>query len=1044
MRRFLEKLAVMGERAAPVLWAVLCVLLCLALCLDAVWWRSLPLGVALLGLALLLSGGVGWMVGAEKLRTRGSNPIFWCVALPYLILSVVAWSTVWYLKYPGTTFVPDALLWIGFSYGLAWVLAAAFTVRWLHRQLGWTRLTFWGLGCLALIPVWQFGLFAAEFLGWELIRLYIARVGLVAIFLSGLVWTIWLVDIKALRIQARRLKEEPLDSSETVLQTTITVQPVGQSASPTDHSAGFRANTPTEEIAHAHRTLKVMAVLMGILAVCPIYIMDRFIFPNFVILFGGNVAMLDAGIIELKIFAAYPFLMCICLAVFLTDVLKGRRVERGLWLMGVSLLPVMAGLSVMGSTIGSMGAGVGPGVGALLDDLTGFIILLSIGWLGLITGGLIRYYRPDSGVGFFVAATGAVCTVLCWLIPVAGTMPLFGIFQIWEIPSEALNSTYKLIIFIGALAYCGLQIAASVFTFMALPIHSQQRQANAGLRAFQLATASLTVLLLAMIIGVLFVLLNDFSLGGLLTMGTILILGISSVVSQNFILPLAIADLFIGWHDEQASRPATATQKPVLAAAKTRPFNRVFIFALLLGPFGVDRFYTGRSKLGVLKLFGLGTLAGCCCFLIYQAASAAEVASLTGYVEFLINGPYEAYNGDSMSLVIMGIICLLLIGWLVDVLQLTTGRYRDGNGQTVLVTPWRARVLCDMGPLEAMNLSLTQGRRHIANPFDLDAWYYGRTQQKLKQSLNTTASYTVAFVFIALLLMLLPGCVDIFESPAGGGKPQQKRKKMIVQPVKKKVYVVNPFSAILFNPDIERIQLKLKELTKHLYEVGQGKGKGAGFAGGTRRGMVRFVRIKYSSGDWDQDLDLNSDLNLLVWYAANTGHKTAKKPEVRTVRQLAGSPVGKSPPLVYLTGQRSLSLSRSEIETLREYLTTKHGMLFADNGGSSGWHTQFFNLMRQVLPRTDPRRVPLDHPVHDGMDSLPIVAPHGGDKAYMWVVENRIVAYYHPGDIGDAWADGHAGVPRSVWENGYRLGGNIILYAYSEYSKWLQLQKKKD
>ena len=566
MRRFLEQLAAMGERAAPVLWAVLCVLLCLALCLDAVWWRSLPLGVALLGLALLLLGGVGWMVGAERLRARGSNPVFWCVALPYLILSVVAWSTVWYLKYPGTAFVPDALLWIGFSYGLAWVLAAAFTLRWLHHQLGWTRLTFWGLGCLALIPVWQFGLFAAEFWGWELIRLYIARVGLVAIFLSGLAWTIRWVDLKARQIDERR-------------------------------------------------------------------------------------------------------------------------------------------------------AAAGP-----------------------------------------------------------------------------------------------------------------------------------------------------------------------------------------------------------------------------------------------------------------PSASRA----------------------------------------------------------------WR------IGPLEAMNHCAAPVQSLVRNPLDLGAWYYGRANQKLKQSLNTTASYTVAFVFIALLLMLLPGCVDIFELPAGGGDPQLKRKKVVVQKVKKKVYVVNPFSAILFNPDIERIQLKLKELTKHLYEVGQGKGKGASFSGGTRRGMVRFVRIKYSSGDWDQDLDLNSDLNLLVWYAANTGHKTAKKPEVRTVRQLAGSPVGKSPPLVYLTGQRSLSLSRAEIETLREYLTTQHGMLFADNGGSSGWHTQFFNLMRQVLPRTDPRRVPLDHPVHDGMDSLPIVAPHGGDKAYMWVVENRIVAYYHPGDIGDAWADGHAGVPRPVWENSYRLGGNIILYANSEYSKWLQSQKKND
>jgi hypothetical protein len=566
MRRFLEQFAAMGERAAPVLWAALSVLLCLALCLDAAWWRSLPLGVSLLGPAWLVLGCVGWIVGASRLRARGRNPVVWCVALPFVILSVAAWGAVWYLKHPGAAFVPDALLWVGFSYGLVLALAAVFTVRWLQRELGWTRLTFWGLGCLALIPVWQFGLFAAEFLSWELIRFYIARVGLVAIFLSGLAWTIRWVDLKA------------------------------------------------------------------------------------------------------------------------------RQIDEG----------------------------------------------------------------------------------------------------------------------------------------------------------------------------------------------------------------------------RAATDPSSASQA------------------------------------------------------------------------------------------------------------------------------WR------IGPLEAMNHCAAPVQSRVRNPLDLGAWYYGRANQKLKQSLNTTASYTVAFVLIGLLLMLLPGCMDIFELPAGGGDPQLKRKKVVVQKVKKKVYVVNPFSAILFNPDIERIKLKLEELTKHLYEVGQGKGKGAGFAGGTRRGLVRFVRIKYSSGDWDQDLDLNSDLNLLIWYAANTGHKTAKKPEVRTVRQLAGSPVGKSPPLVYLTGQRSLSLSRAEIETLREYLTTKHGMLFADNGGSSGWHTQFFNLMRQVLPRTDPRRVPLDHPVHDGMDALPIVAPHGGNKAYMWVVENRIVAYYHPGDIGDAWADGHAGVPRPVWEASLRLGANIILYANSEYSKWLQAQKKKD
>ena len=225
---------------------------------------------------------------------------------------------------------------------------------------------------------------------------------------------------------------------------------------------------------------------------------------------------------------------------------------------------------------------------------------------------------------------------------------------------------------------------------------------------------------------------------------------------------------------------------------------------------------------------------------------------------------------------------LFIISWLVDVVLLTIGRYYDGSGRFVLTKPLAARTW-RIGPLEAMNLTVAPIKTHVGNPLDLGAWYYGCANQKLKQSLNTTVSYTVIFALITLLLMLLPGCLDIYEMPAGGGDPQLKRKVVKVQKVKKKVYVVNPFSAILFNPDIERIQLKLEELTKHLYQVGQGKGKGAGFAGGTRRGLVRFIRLKYSSGDWDQDLDLNSDLNMLVWYAAQTGHKTAKNTVITVI-----------------------------------------------------------------------------------------------------------------------------------------------------------------
>ena len=330
------------------------------------------------------------------------------------------------------------------------------------------------------------------------------------------------------------------------------------------------------------------------------------------------------------------------------------------------------------------------------------------------------------------------------------------------------------------------------------------------------------------------------------------------------------------------------------------------------------------------------------------------------------------------------------------------------------------------------------------NPVDQDAWYYGQKRQKLKQSFCTVTFYTGWF-FAVWLLLSISGCSELYELPAGGGEEQLKQKVVKIQKVIRKKYVINPFSAILFNPPpIEQIKLELMEITKHVYTPGQGEGKGAGFAGGTKRGKVRFIRLRYTGGDWDQDLQLNSDLNMLVWYGANTGHEIAPKPEVRTLGQLARFPVGKSPPMIYMTGQKNISLSRSEIETMREYLTTKHGMLFADNGGSAGWHSQFFSMMRQVLPQAEPIRVPLDHPIHRGIPFVPIVAPHGGRTAYGWVIDSRLVAYYHPGDIGDAWADGHAGVPSSVYDACYRLGGNVILYSHAEYSKWVQARKKKD
>lgn len=339
-----------------------------------------------------------------------------------------------------------------------------------------------------------------------------------------------------------------------------------------------------------------------------------------------------------------------------------------------------------------------------------------------------------------------------------------------------------------------------------------------------------------------------------------------------------------------------------------------------------------------------------------------------------------------------------------------------------------------------LQLSANPKSGRIWNPLNLAACFYRKAYRKLDQSLLTFLSYSSMFCIAFFLLTNLAGCKEIYEMPSGGGEQKQKQVVKIQKIIEKKI-VINPFSSIIFNPpDIEHVKLELQEITKHAYEVGYGAGEGAGFAGGTNRGKVRFIRLEYPGGDWDQDFGVGADLNMLLEYGIRTGHKVHDRTESRRISQLKNFPIGKSPPFLYMTGQRAIAVSNSDVEILREYLIEKHGMLFGDNGGSGGWHGQFFALMQKVLPTVKAIRVPLDHPIHTTpfqIPFLPYVAPHGGKDAWGWVVNGRLVAYYHPGDIGDAWADGHAGVKREIWEYCYQLGTNVIFYSHVEYNKWL-------
>ena len=361
----------------------------------------------------------------------------------------------------------------------------------------------------------------------------------------------------------------------------------------------------------------------------------------------------------------------------------------------------------------------------------------------------------------------------------------------------------------------------------------------------------------------------------------------------------------------------------------------------------------------------------------------------------------------------------------------------------------RSELSLDLATSAGPRSDVVKSDQRINDPLDPSAWYYGRRNAKLNQSVAALTGYSVAFLILFLMFTQMGGCQELYEMPAGGGQQQTIAQTIKVQKVIKKKYVINPFSVISFKvPPIDEVKLQLTEITEHAYTVGYGEGAGAGFAGGTQQGQVRFIRLEYAGGDWDQDFGIGADVNMLIEYGIRTQQKVAKRTESRTVGQLKNFPAEKSPPMVYLTGQRNISMSDSEVKVLREYLMEKRGMIFGDNGGSGHFHNQFLGLMRRVLPNVRPSRIPLDDVIHRvpfQIPFMPYVAPHGGKDALGWRVDGRLVCYYHPGDIGDAWTDDHSGVSPEIYEACYQLGTNVIFYAHSEYSKWLasRQQRKK-
>ncbi len=316
-----------------------------------------------------------------------------------------------------------------------------------------------------------------------------------------------------------------------------------------------------------------------------------------------------------------------------------------------------------------------------------------------------------------------------------------------------------------------------------------------------------------------------------------------------------------------------------------------------------------------------------------------------------------------------------------------------------------------------------------------------------------TSWYWSVFLFsfvLALPFLLRGGCEDPYGLVQGSGTPELRvvKVKKVKKEKKKKRYVLNRWSPYLFERakiDENRNLADLEEATLDTYEADRpekaGKqGGGGGKTGGWPKGMadakVRFIRLEYAGGDWDQDMGAGSDYNLLVRFHRITGFPIWKETESRAVNRLAKFPKHQAPPFVFLTGSRGIAMSADDVAALRRYLVDEGGMLFIDNGGGN-----FGYAVRQLVSRIFPDKpfidIPNDDPIFQRPYAFPDGAPpfwhHDGMRAKGVRIGDRLAVFYHPGDINDAWKDGHSGASEEVAEQAYRLGINVMFYAFNAY-----------
>lgn len=189
--------------------------------------------------------------------------------------------------------------------------------------------------------------------------------------------------------------------------------------------------------------------------------------------------------------------------------------------------------------------------------------------------------------------------------------------------------------------------------------------------------------------------------------------------------------------------------------------------------------------------------------------------------------------------------------------------------------------------------------------------------------------------------------------------------------------------------------------------------------------------LKYSGGgDWYANP--TSLPNLIKFSNQNINTKIKAKPGLVE----PSSPDLFSYPFVHMTGHGNVVFSDSDVQNLRNYLTSGGFLHIDDNYGMD----QFIRKeIKKIMPNSDLIEIPANHPIFQKPYSFPAGIPkiheHDGKRpqAFGIFVDNRLVLLYtYETDLGDGWEDAEVhNDPLEVRTKALKMGANILNYIFN-------------